>query len=149
MQGGVSALSKQRRMSPGSGADNLSRQEPRRRPRGRSPRSNPAPLEEYEIEDLADVLPDDRLRETIHKMGCLNRGSKATSESARSAAKKLTSLMSQTGREHKKLERAREAQTSLEEENKLLKETLGCIKKGSSQARRSPPPNELAPPEDL
>ena len=84
--------------------------------RGQSPRpSDVPPTGQYGVEDLEDLIPDDQLRATIARMGRLNRGYKATSESACSAASKMSSLMFQMGKEHQKLEKAREAEKELEQ----------------------------------
>ena len=114
--------------------------------RGQSPRSSHAQLEDYGVEDFQDLIPDDLLRATITRMGHLNRGYKYTSESARSAASRMLTLMTEMGEEHQKLEKAREAEKELlQEENKLLKQTIGLIRR-DPRTRRSQPPSEPRPP---
>ena len=78
-------------------------------------------------------------------MAQLTKGSKATSESARSAASRMEELMLQMGQEQVKLEKAREAEKRLmRRENRLLRRTVGMLRRNpEALAQRLPAPEQI------
>ena len=83
--------------------------------------------------DLGDVVPDDRLREALKRMGKVNKGLKASSEKAESAVSKMSNLMTQMGEEQRRWEKAKNTEREwLQEENKLLEEIFGVEEAASS-----------------
>ena len=84
-----------------------------------SPRAS-LPPEEEESEDeqggfegFQGFIPDLEVRSAFAEMTRLNKGYKAQSESARSAASRISELMLQMGQEHVKLEEARRNEKGL------------------------------------
>ena len=81
-------------------------------------------------------MPAERLRETITEMGHISRGYKASSEAAGSTTSKMFTLMTQMGREQRRLEKARVKELELAHmENALLKKTFGWIQESEKPGR--------------
>ena len=114
-----------------------------------SPRASLPPDEESDddqggFEGLQGLIPDPEVRSAFTEMTRLNRGYRAQSESARSAASRISELMLQMGQEHVKLEEARRNEKGLmRAKNRLLKQTIGLLRRGpqsSTQAASAPEP---------
>ena len=92
------------------------------------------------FESLKGLILDQEAREAFAEMANLAKGFKAQSESARSSASRMESVMLPLGQEHVNIVKNAEAEKQLiKRENRLLKKTLGLVRKSresDSQAAR-------------
>ena len=82
------------------------------------------------FEGLKGLIPDPDVRRRLFaEMADLAKGYKAQSESARTSASRMESLMMQMGQEHMNMKKNAETERKLmRRENRLLKKTLGLIR---------------------
>ena len=85
------------------------------------------------FEDLKGLIPDPEAREAFAEMANLAKGFRATSESARSSASRMESLMLQMGQEHMNIVKSAEAEKKLMRRENRLK-TLGLVRKSRESA---------------
>ena len=119
----------------------LAKKAARTRRRHHSPGPSVQPREELEedeesdseigleaLEGLKGMIPDPDARGLFAEMADLTKGCKAQSESARTSASRMESLM-QMGKEHMNMKKNAEAERRLmRRENRLLKRTLGLVR---------------------
>ena len=80
--------------------------------------------------NLQDVLPGSEAHGLLSQMASLTKGYKAQSESARTSASRMESLMMQMGREHLNMKQnAADERKLMKKENKLLRQALDSIGK--------------------
>ena len=128
---------KRRRKSKPKHAKKLART--RRRCHSPGPSEMPREVEEEESEseidlevfaNLQDVLPGSEAHGLLTQMASLTKGYKAQSESARTSASRMESLMMQMGKEHMNMKQnAADERRLMRKENKLLRQALGSIGK--------------------
>ena len=81
------------------------------------------------FETLRGVIPDSDAQDLLVGVADLAKGFKAQSESARTRASRMESLMMQMGRESIAMrEQAEEEKRLMRKENGLLKKTLGLVR---------------------
>ena len=116
----------------------LAKKAPRTRRRRRSPPQSVPPRDEVEEEDdgldpeifenLRGVILDSDAQELLVEVADLAKGFKAQSESARTRASRMESLMMQMGRESIAMrEQAEEEKRLMRKKNQVLKKTLGLV----------------------
>ena len=120
------------------------------------------------IENLKGVIPDTDAHELLVEVADLAKGYKAQSESAKTSATRMESLMMQMGQEPLAMKkRAEEEKKLMRRENQVLKRTLGLVRnsqasnvqpargsaEGASGSRgedpRSKEPSWFGPPKEL
>ena len=117
----------------------LAKKAARTRRRRRSPPQSVPPRDEVEDEDdgldpeifetLRGVIPESDAQELLVEVADLAKGFKAQSESARTRASRMESLMMQMGCESIAMrEQAEEEKRLMRKENSVLKKTLGLVR---------------------
>ena len=75
------------------------------------------------------MIPDPDAREAFAEVADLAKGYRAQSESARTSASRMESLMMQVGEEHMNMKKNAEMERKLmRRENRLLQRTLGLVR---------------------
>ena len=122
----------------------LAKKAARTRRRRHSPAQSVPPRDELEEEEddeldvnvferLRGVIPDSDAQELLVEVADLAKGFKAQSESAKTSASRMESLMMQMGREHLAMkQQAEDEKRLMRREHQALKKTLGLVQRSQA-----------------